>query len=92
MILIFRVYSASDGSHQEYSEENIPYTPKHHLPIQLDGVDNGDYTMVFGFPGSTDRYLTSFGVQQVLDQTNPTIVQIRNEKLSIMKVWMDVKK
>ena len=41
--------------------------------------------MVFGFPGSTDRYLTSFGVQQFLDQKNPTIVQIRNEKLSIMK-------
>ena len=82
---LFRVYSAPDGSPAEYSEENIPFTPKHHLPIQLDGVDNGDYTMVFGFPGSTDRYLTSFGVQQALDQKNPTIVQIRNEKLSIMK-------
>ena len=51
-------YIAPDGSPMEYSEENIPYTPKHHLPIQLDGVNNGDYTMIFGFPGRTDRYLT----------------------------------
>ena len=68
---LFRVYSKPDGSPIEYSEENIPYTPKHHLPIQLDGVDNGDYTMVFGFPGSTDRYLTSFGVQQAFRSNKP---------------------
>ncbi len=89
---LFRVYCAPDGSPAEYSEENIPYTPKHHLPIQLDGVNNGDYTMIFGFPGSTDRYLTSFGIQQALEQTNPTIVQIREEKLAIMKAGMDASK
>ena len=86
---LFRVYCAPDGSPAEYSEENIPFTPKHHLPIQLDGVDNGDYTMIFGFPGSTDRYLTSYGIELALDQTNPTIVQIREEKLAIMKAGMD---
>tara|TARA_B100000683_G_scaffold89236_1_gene88021 strand:- start:5319 stop:7718 length:2400 start_codon:yes stop_codon:yes gene_type:complete len=89
---LFRVYCAPDGSPADYSEENIPYTPKHHLPIQLDGVNNGDYTMIFGFPGSTDRYLTSFGIQQALEQTNPTIVQIREEKLAIMKAGMDASK
>ena len=89
---LFRVYCAPDGSPAEYSDENIPYTPKHHLPIQLDGVNNGDYTMIFGFPGSTDRYLTSFGIQQALEQTNPTIVQIREEKLAIMKAGMDASK
>ena len=89
---LFRVYCAPDGSPAEYSEENIPYTPKHHLPIQLEGVDNGDYTMIFGFPGSTDRYLTSFGIQQALEQTNPTIVQIREEKLAVMKAGMDASK
>ena len=89
---LFRVYCAPDGSPAEYSEENIPYTPKHHLPIQLDGVNNGDYTMIFGFPGRTDRYLTSFGIQQALEQTNPTIVQIREEKLAIMKAGMDASK
>ena len=89
---LFRVYCASDGSPSEYNKENIPYIPKHHLPIQLDGVDNGDYTMIFGYPGSTDRYLTSFGVEQALDLTNPTIVQIREEKLAIMKSGMDASK
>ncbi|MBT4218211.1 MAG: S46 family peptidase, partial [Flavobacteriales bacterium] len=89
---LLRVYCAPDGSPSEYSEENIPYTPKHHLPIQLDGVDNGDYTMIFGFPGSTDRFLTSFGIQEALEQTNPTIVQIRSEKLAIMKSGMDANK
>ena len=89
---LFRVYCAPDGSPAEYSEDNIPYTPKHHLPIQLDGVDNGDYTMIFGFPGSTDRFLTSFGIQEALEQTNPTIVQIRSEKLAIMKSGMDANK
>ena len=89
---LFRVYCAPDGSPAEYSEENIPFTPKHHLPIQLDGVDNGDYTMIFGFPGSTDRYLTSYGIELALDQSNPTIVQIREEKLAIMKAGMDASK
>lgn len=89
---LYRIYCAPDGSPAEYSFANIPYTPKHHLPIQLDGVENGDYTMVFGYPGSTDRYLTSFGVKQALDITNPTIVDIRNEKLAIMKAGMDESK
>ncbi len=89
---LYRVYCAPDGSPAEYSFANIPYTPKHHLPIQLDGVENGDYTMVFGYPGSTNRYLTSFGVQQALDITNPTIIDIRDEKLAIMKAGMDASK
>tara|TARA_B100000902_G_scaffold365033_1_gene385622 strand:+ start:86788 stop:88980 length:2193 start_codon:yes stop_codon:yes gene_type:complete len=87
---LLRVYSAPDGSPSEYSEDNIPYKPKHHLPVQLDGVNNGDYTMIFGFPGRTDRYLTSFGILEALEQTNPTIVDIRNEKLSIIKAGMDI--
>jgi hypothetical protein len=89
---LYRVYCAPDGTPAEYSTENIAYTPKHHLPIQLDGVENGDYTMIFGYPGSTDRYLTSFGIQQALDITNPAIVDIRDEKLSIIKAGMDFSK
>lgn len=86
---LFRIYSAPDGSPAEYSQENIPYKPKHHLPIQLDGVENGDYTMIFGYPGSTDRYLTSYGIEQALNITNPAIIDIRDEKLAIMKAGMD---
>lgn len=89
---LFRVYCAPDGTPAEYSVENVAYKPKHHLPIQLDGVKNGDYTMIFGFPGSTDRYLTSYGVQQALDIKNPTTVDIRAEKLAIMKAGMNSSK
>ena len=89
---LFRVYMAENGSPAEYSKDNVPYKPKHHLPIQLNGVENGDYTMIFGFPGSTDRYLTSYGVKQALNISNPTIVQIREEKLSILKDGMDANK
>ena len=86
---LYRIYCSPSGKPAEYSIENIPYKPKHHLPIQLDGVENGDYTMIFGYPGSTDRYLTSFGIKQALDISNPTIVDIRSEKLAIMKAGMD---
>ena len=89
---LYRIYCAPDGTPAEYSVENVAYQPKHHLPIQLDGVANGDYTMIFGFPGSTDRYLTSYGVQQALDITNPTTVDIRDEKLAIMKAGMNASK
>ncbi|HIL66591.1 MAG TPA: S46 family peptidase [Flavobacteriales bacterium] len=86
---LFRIYMAVDGTPAEYSKENIPYKPKHFLPISLNGVDNGDYTMIYGFPGRTDRYLTSYGVQEAIEQSGPTIVDIRSEKLAIMKEAMD---
>ena len=86
---LYRIYCDPDGLPADYSTENIPYKPKHHLPIQLNGVENGDYTMVFGYPGSTDRYLTSFGIEQALNITNPAIIDIRDEKLAIMKAGMD---
>ncbi len=89
---LYRIYCSADGRPSEYSTDNIPYKPKHHFPIQLDGVTNGDYTMVFGYPGSTDRYLTSFGIEQALSITNPAIVNIRSEKLAIMKAGMDASK
>lgn len=86
---MFRVYSGPDGKPAEYSEENIPLTPKHYLPISLDGVKEGDFAMIFGYPGSTDRYLSSYGVQQAIDKYNPTVVKIRDQKLAIMKKYMD---
>ena len=86
---LYRVYCGPDGKPAEFSEENIPYKPRHHLPIQLDGVENNDFTMIFGYPGSTDRYLTSHGVKNALEIKNPTIVDIRDEKLAIIKAGMD---
>lgn len=86
---IFRIYSGPDGNPAEYSKDNIPLKPKHHLPISLDGVKDGDFSMIMGFPGSTDRYLTSHGVKQAIDLYNPSIVEIRDLKLKIMKKHMN---
>jgi hypothetical protein len=82
---LFRVYTGPDGKPADYSEDNIPLKPKHHLPVSLKGVDDGDFAMTFGFPGSTDRYLSSFGIKQALDKKNPTIVEIRDAKLAALR-------
>lgn len=82
---LFRVYSGPDGKPADYSQDNIPLEPKHYLPISLDGVKDGDFTMTAGFPGSTDRYLTSFGIEQALTLKNPTIVEIRDAKLEALR-------
>ncbi len=86
---LLRIYMSPDGSPAEYSKDNIPYSPKHFLPISLDGVENGDFTMIFGYPGRTDRYLTSYGVKEAIEQTGPTIVDIRSNKLALIKSYMD---
>lgn len=86
---IFRIYTAPDGSPAEYSDKNIPLVPKHFLPISLKGVKKDDFTMIWGYPGRTDRYLTSYGVKLAIDQSNPAVVKIRDKKLSILKTYMD---
>ncbi|MDD3877790.1 MAG: S46 family peptidase [Bacteroidales bacterium] len=86
---ILRIYTAPDGSPAPYSTENIPLQPKHHLPISIKGIEDNDFTMIWGFPGSTDRYLTSFGVKEAIDISNPAIVRIRDKKLSIIREDMN---
>ncbi len=86
---IFRVYSAPDGSPADYSTENIPLVPRHYLPISLDGVEDGDFAMIWGFPGSTDRYLSSYGVNFNLEEQYPHIIEIFGEKLEAWKKYMD---
>ena len=86
---LFRVYSGPDGKPAKYASENIPLKPKHHLPISLDGVQENDFAMVFGYPGSTNRYMSSFGVDLAIEKTNPARVKIRGKKLEIMKKYMD---
>lgn len=80
---MFRIYADKDNNPAAYSENNIPYTPKHHLPISLNGVDKGDYAMIFGYPGSTDRYLTSYGVKLATEKDQPARVKIRRTKLDL---------
>jgi hypothetical protein len=86
---IFRVYTAPDGTPADYAEENVPMVSKHFLPISLEGVKEGDFSMIFGYPGSTDRYLTSFGVEDELANHQPTVVSIRDKKLAIMREFMN---
>jgi len=86
---LFRVYTAPDGSPAKYAEENIPMKPKHHLPVSVKGVQQGDFAMIMGYPGGTDRYLTSYGVDLAVEESNMTIVKIRAEKLAIMREGMD---
>jgi hypothetical protein len=86
---MFRVYTGPDGNPAEYSKNNIPLKPKYSLPISLKGYQKNDFAMILGYPGTTDRFLTSYGVNLALEQTNPSIVKIREKKLSIMKADMD---
>ncbi len=86
---MFRIYADAEGNPADVSADNVPLTPKHHLPVSLNGVQEGDFSMVFGFPGSTDRFLTSTGIEQAINLYNPTVVEIRAQKLAIMKEAMD---
>lgn len=85
---LFRVYADKDNKPAEYSEENVPYTPKHSLPISLKGVEEGDFSMIFGYPGSTDRYLTSAGIKYELEVRQPSSVKLRRKVLDIYEEGM----
>lgn len=80
---VFRVYTAPDGSPAEYSPENIPLKPKRWLTTSLKGINKGDYTMILGFPGSTDRYLSSFGIKKLFEQEHPNRITIRGLRQDI---------
>ncbi|WP_242927802.1 S46 family peptidase [Pontibacter vulgaris] len=86
---MFRVYMAPDGKPAAYSKDNVPYKPKHHLPINIGGVDQDDFAMVFGFPGRTKRFMTSQGLQLEVDQLNKTRIKLRDKKLNLWKEDMD---
>lgn len=86
---IFRIYTAPDGSAAEYSKNNVPLKPKHYLPISLKGVHKDDFAMIWGYPGTTERYLTSYGVNYTLDKMNPALIKLLGKKLEIWKEDMD---
>lgn len=85
---LFRIYAGPDNEPANYNKDNKPYTPKHHLPISLDGVEEGDFTLVFGFPGRTNEYLPSYAVEQTVDIINPARIQVRDEALKILDKYM----
>jgi hypothetical protein len=82
---VFRVYSGPDGKPAPYSKENIPLKPKYWLSVSLKDLNKGDYAMILGYPGRTQRYYTSYEVDEILKITNPNRIKIRGIKQDI---WM----
>lgn len=85
---LFRIYAGPDNLPADYSDENVPLKSKHFLPISLDGVEPGDFTMVFGFPGRTSEYLPSYAIKQLVEKLNPAKIKIRETALSILDKYM----
>lgn len=86
---LFRVYSDTLGMPAKYDSLNVPLKPKHFLPVSTAGVKAADFAMIMGFPGSTDRYLTSYGVKHAIEKEQPSRVKIREQRLAIMKAEMN---
>lgn len=86
---IFRVYTGKDGKPAEYSVENIPLKPKYYLPVSIKGFKDGDYSMIYGYPGGTNRYETSYGVKLKTEVENDAIVNLRDVRLKIMMEEME---
>jgi hypothetical protein len=85
---MFRIYCSPDGKPADYAKENVPYHPKHHLPVSLKGVQMNDFAMVMGYPGTTNRYLTSFGLKSTMEVVNVVRIKAREAKLDIIKDYM----
>ena len=81
---VFRVYMSADGKPANYNASNVPFKPKYYLPVSIKGFRDGDYAMIFGYPGSTNRYETSYGVRLSIDINNPSLVKLRDARLKYM--------
>ena len=82
---VFRVYAGPDNRPADYSPENRPYKAEKFLKISLGGYDEGDFAMIMGFPGSTQRYMTSYEIDRLLEVENPQRIFIRGERQAILK-------
>ena len=85
---LFRIYADKDNKPAEYSPDNVPYKPVYYFPISLRGVQEGDFTMVFGYPGSTAEYVPSFHIDMLKNYVYPKLVEIRTRKIDIMEAAM----
>ncbi|MBN8666042.1 MAG: S46 family peptidase [Chitinophagales bacterium] len=81
---VFRVYMSKEGKPASYSADNVPLKPKWFLPVSIKGIRDGDYAMIYGYPGGTNRYETSYGIKQKIDIDNPTLVNLRDIRLKFM--------
>lgn len=85
---LFRIYAGPDNRPAEPSEANVPFAPRHVLPISLDGAKEGDFAMIFGFPGSTQRYLSSYAVEYVMQHADPVRIAMRTASLEVIDAAM----
>lgn len=81
---VFRVYSNKDGKPAKYAESNIPLKPKWYLPVSLKPLKDGEFSMIWGYPGGTNRYESSYGIKLATDINNPTLVKLRDVRLKYM--------
>ena len=86
---LFRIYADKDNNPSVYSKENIPYTPKQFLTINIGGIKENDFAIVYGFPGRTNEYIPSSAIEVIANQTNPNRIAIRQVRLDIMKEAMN---
>ena len=86
---VFRIYADKNNEPAEYSKENLPYHPKKHFTISLKGEKEGDFTFVYGFPGTTEEYVPSFAVDLAANQHNPIAIELRGKRLSIIEKGME---
>ena len=85
---LFRIYADKNNHPAKYSKDNVPYTPKHFLPISLDGVAEDDFTLVFGYPGKTNEYLPAVAIEQIVNELNPAKIEIRDKALKVTDGFM----
>ena len=85
---VFRIYADANGEPAEYSANNVPLKAKKHLAISLKGIEEGDYAMIMGFPGSTNRYLTQSEIKQRMTATNEPRIRIRGVRQEVLKAEM----
>lgn len=86
---MIRIYANKENKPAAYSTENVPYKPKHFLPVNINGIEEGDYAMIMGFPGRTSRYLTSWGINQAVNTRNPALIECLGKKLETWDTHMD---
>jgi peptidase S46-like protein len=85
---LFRIYADKNNRPAAYSKDNVPYKPKHFFPVSIKGIQENDFTMVFGYPGKTQEYLPSYAVEQIVNSLNPAKIEIRDRALKVQDGFM----
>ena len=86
---MFRIYADEDGNPANYSKDNIPLKPKHHLPVNIKGIEEDDFAMILGYPGRTNRWLPSGGINQNIKFAYPAWVEASKEAMDVLKKYID---